>query len=99
VCTVFMEFFLSNTCCNNNNGYTHWFKLNVGSCFRLLWFFRFIPIFSIAFVLLLSCSVVTSPNLVVVVGGVTEEKETIILNVFSAYTIQDRKIESHAAYV
>jgi hypothetical protein len=29
------------------------------------------PIFSIAFVLLLSCSVVTPPNLVVVVGGVT----------------------------
>jgi hypothetical protein len=22
-----------------------WFKLNVGSCFRLLWSFRFIPIF------------------------------------------------------
>jgi hypothetical protein len=62
---------LSNTCCNNNNGYTHWFKLNVGSCFRLLWSFGFMPIFSIAFVLLLSCSVVTPPNLVVVVGGVT----------------------------
>jgi hypothetical protein len=29
------------------------------------------PIFSITFVLLLSCSVVTPPNLVVVVGGVT----------------------------
>jgi hypothetical protein len=29
------------------------------------------PIFSIVFVLLLSCSVVTPPNLVVVVGGVT----------------------------
>jgi hypothetical protein len=28
------------------------------------------PIFSIAFVLLLSCSMVTPPNLVVVVGGV-----------------------------
>jgi hypothetical protein len=64
---------LSNMCCNNNNnGYTHWFKLNVGSCFRLLWSFRFMPIISIAFVLLLSCSVVTPPNLVVVVvGGVT----------------------------
>jgi hypothetical protein len=34
-------------------------------------FFRFVPIFSIAFVLLLSCSVVMPPNLVVVVGGVT----------------------------
>jgi hypothetical protein len=22
-----------------------WFKLNVGSCFRLLWCFRFMPIF------------------------------------------------------
>jgi hypothetical protein len=22
-----------------------WFKLNVGSCFRLLWSFRFMPIF------------------------------------------------------
>jgi hypothetical protein len=76
VCTVFMKFFLSNTCCNNNNGYTHWFKLNVGSCFRLLWFFRFMPIFSIAFVLLLSCSVVTPPNLVVVVGGVTDWVES-----------------------
>jgi hypothetical protein len=31
------------------------------------------PIFSIAFVLLLSCSVVRTPNLVVVVGGVTDE--------------------------
>jgi hypothetical protein len=31
-------------------------------------------IFSIAFVLLLSCSVVTPPNLVVVVGGVTTIK-------------------------
>jgi hypothetical protein len=30
------------------------------------------PIFSIAFVLLLSCSVVTPPNLVVIVGGVTQ---------------------------
>jgi hypothetical protein len=29
------------------------------------------PIFSIVFILLLSCSVVTPPNLVVVVGGVT----------------------------
>jgi hypothetical protein len=35
--------------------------------------FRFMPIFSIAFVLLLSCSMVTPPNLVVVVvGGVTK---------------------------
>jgi hypothetical protein len=39
------------------------------------------PIFSIAFVLLLSCSMVTPPNLVVVVGGVTvgvpaEEEES-----------------------
>jgi hypothetical protein len=58
-------------CCNNNNGYTRWFKLNVGSCFRLLLSFSFMPIFSIAFVLLLSCSVVTPPNLVVAVGGVT----------------------------
>jgi hypothetical protein len=33
------------------------------------------PIFSIAFVLLLSCSVVTPPNLVVVVGGVTEVED------------------------
>jgi hypothetical protein len=48
-----------------------WFKLNVGSCFRLLWSFRFMPIFFIAFVLLLSCSVVMPHNLVVVVGGVT----------------------------
>jgi hypothetical protein len=28
-----------------------------------------------------------------------EEKETIILNVFSTYTIQARKIESHVVYV
>jgi hypothetical protein len=28
-----------------------------------------------------------------------EEKETIILNVFSVYTIKVRKIELHAAYV
>jgi hypothetical protein len=28
-----------------------------------------------------------------------EENETIILNVFSVYTIQVRKIELHAAYV
>jgi hypothetical protein len=68
----FYGVFLSNTCFNNNNSYTHWFKLNVGSCFRLLWFFLFMPIFSIAFVLLLSCSVVTPPNLVVIVGGVTQ---------------------------
>jgi hypothetical protein len=37
--------------CNNNNGYFQsfviliWFKLNIGSCFRLLWSFRFMPIF------------------------------------------------------
>jgi hypothetical protein len=28
-----------------------------------------------------------------------EEKDIIILNVFSTYTIQARKIESHAVYV
>jgi hypothetical protein len=28
-----------------------------------------------------------------------EENEIIILNIFSAYTIQGKKIESHAVYV
>jgi hypothetical protein len=67
---------LANKCCNNNNSYFQsfivlvWFKLNVGSCFRLLWSFRLMHI-SIAFVLLLSCSVVTSPNLLLLFGDVT----------------------------
>jgi hypothetical protein len=38
------------------------------------------PIFSIAFVLLLSCSVVTPPNHVVVVGGVTGAVPAPLLN-------------------
>jgi hypothetical protein len=74
VCTVFMEFFLSNTCCNNNNGYTYLFKLNIGSCFRLFWFFRFMLIFFIAFILLLSYSVITPSNLIVIVEGVTPSR-------------------------
>jgi hypothetical protein len=47
-------------------------------------------IFSIVFVLLLSCSVVTPPNLVVVVGGVTEHETS---------NLSDEKIGQIFGYV
>jgi hypothetical protein len=80
-------------CCNNSNDYTRWFKLNDGRCFRLLWSFSFMPIFSIVFVLLLSCSVVTPPNLVVVVGGVT--CPIFPLSHFETKTCYRSKINAH----
>jgi hypothetical protein len=67
--------YLSNTCCNNNNNSYFqsfvvlvWFKLNIGSYFRLLWSFRFMSIFLLPlFYYCLVCGNASKP--VVVVWG------------------------------
>jgi hypothetical protein len=45
-----------------------WFKLNIGSYFRLLCSLSFMTIFLLSLFFLLSCSVVMPPNLLLLFG-------------------------------
>jgi hypothetical protein len=51
VCTVVIEILVKHMCCNNNNSYfwssdaLDWFKLYIGSSFRLLYSLSFMAIF------------------------------------------------------
>jgi hypothetical protein len=83
VCTVLIVILVEHMCYNNNNTYfwsfdtLDWFKLNIASCFRLLCSLKLYGYIPIVFVLLLSCSVVTPANLLLLFWGVTVDNQSI----------------------